>query len=67
METAGDEPAAAAALVVVASALILIRVARREPPPSPLEKEAALATLKSVSGVPAEFQGGVVEQASIVS
>jgi len=57
-------PAAAAALVVLASALILTLIARRESAPSPLEKEAALAILKSVSGVPAELQGAVVEAES---
>jgi hypothetical protein len=57
-------PAAAAALVVVASALVLIRVVRREPPLSPAAKEAVFAALKSVSAVPAEFQGAVAEAES---
>lgn len=60
-------PAAAIALVVVVSAFVLIRIAGREPAPSPLEKKTALAALQSVSSVPAEFQGAVVEAESYLA
>jgi hypothetical protein len=57
-------PAAAVALVIVAAALLVFRVVPSKPSPSPLEREAALAALKSVTTAPDRFQGVVTEAES---
>jgi hypothetical protein len=57
-------PAAAAVLVVAASALILFMVVRREPALTSAEKQAVIASLKSVVAAPAEFSLAVEEVGS---
>ena len=59
-------PAAAAVLVVAASALVLFLVVRPGPGPglTSAEKQAVIASLKSVSIAPAEFRGAVAEAES---
>ena len=59
-------PAAAAALVVVVSALIIFRVVGRGPGPglTSAEKQAVIASLKSVAAAPAEFRLAAAEAES---
>ena len=57
-------PAAAAVLVVAASALILFLVVRRGPALTSAEKQAVIASLKSVVAAPAEFSLAVEEVGS---
>ena len=57
-------PAAAAVLVVAASALVLFLVVRREPALTSAEKQAVIASFKSVTSAPAEFRGAVAEAES---
>jgi hypothetical protein len=57
-------PAAAAVLVVAASALILFLVVRPGPGLTSAEKQAVIASLKSVAAAPAEFRLAVAEAES---
>jgi len=57
-------PAAAAALVVVVSALIIFRVVGRGPGLTSAEKQAVIASLKSVAAAPAEFRLAAAEAES---
>lgn len=57
-------PAAAAVLVVAASALVLFLLVRPGPGLTSAEKQEVIASLKSVTAVPAEFRGAVAEAES---
>ena len=57
-------PAAAAGLVVAASALILFLVVRPGPGLTSAEKQAVIASLKSVAAAPAEFRLAAAEAES---
>jgi predicted anti-sigma-YlaC factor YlaD len=57
-------PVVVAAVLVVAGAIVLFQVVLREPSPSPRERAAALATLKSITAAPDDFQGIVREAES---
>ncbi|MCX6571237.1 MAG: hypothetical protein NT006_07470 [Candidatus Aminicenantes bacterium] len=59
-------PAAAAVLVVAASALVFFLVVRPGPGPglTSAEKQEVIASLKSVTAVPAEFRGAIAEAES---
>lgn len=52
-------PAAAAVLVVAVSALVLFLLVRPGPRLTSAEKQEVIASLKSVTAVPAEFRGAV--------
>jgi hypothetical protein len=54
-------PAAAAILLVAVSALVLFRVVRPGPGLTSAEKQAVIASLKSVAAAPAEFRAAVAE------
>ncbi|MCX6568805.1 MAG: hypothetical protein NT147_07130 [Candidatus Aminicenantes bacterium] len=54
-------PAAAAVLLVAASALVLFLVVRPGPGLTSAEKQAVIASLKSVAAAPAEFRVAVAE------
>jgi hypothetical protein len=55
-------PVAAAALVIVAGALILFQLVLKKPAPTAEDRAAAMAALRTITSVPAQFQG-VVGQA----